>query len=58
MQLVLDLTSTQKLFDLDATGRFTDELFIISDTPYKPFSESGDSGSWIVGEDNDLDGFW
>jgi len=27
--------------DLDATGHLTNELFIISDTPYKPFSESG-----------------
>lgn len=28
--------------DLDAAGRFTDELFLISDTPCKPFSESRD----------------
>ncbi|RPB19077.1 hypothetical protein L211DRAFT_853490 [Terfezia boudieri ATCC MYA-4762] len=43
--------------NFDGMGKFTDELFIISDRPFKAFSENGDSGSWLVGEDNDLYGF-
>jgi len=44
-------------FGLDVTGRFADELFIISEAPHKPFSDCGGSGSWIVGQGNDLYGF-